>query len=92
MGSARRVAVLAVLVTCVVAGNAVVLGWGDSETVWRSAIRAHPDSPMAHLFLGDELVRVPGRQAEAEVEYRKALNLNPDLDAAKRGLEALGRH
>jgi hypothetical protein len=90
-GSARRVVVVAVLVTCVVAGNAVVLGWRDAETVWRSAIRAHPDSPMSHLFLADELVRVPGRQAEAEVEYRKALNLNPALDGAKRGLEALGR-
>ncbi len=91
-GPARRVAVVAVLVTCIVAGNTVVMGWRDPETVWRSAIRAHPDSPMAHLFLADELVRAGGSHAEAEAEYRQALYLNPALDAAKRGLEALGRY
>ena len=86
---ARRVGVVALLASCVVAGNAVVLRWRDEETVWRSAIRAHPDSPMAHLFLAAELGRVPGREAEAEDEYRMALHLNPALDAAKRALEAL---
>ena len=36
--------------------------------------------------------RVPGQEQEAEQEYRKALELNPDLERAKRGLEALSRH
>jgi protein O-mannosyl-transferase len=90
--SFQRVTVLAVLAICVAAGNAVVLQWRDEETVWRSAIRAHPDSPMAHLFLAEQLVHVPGREEEAGHEYRKALQLNPGLESAKRGLEALGRN
>lgn len=89
--SVQRLTIVVVLTTCAAAGNAVVLQWRDEETVWRSAIRAHPNSPMAHLFLADQLVRVPGREEEAEQEYRKALQLNPGIEKAKRGLEALGR-
>lgn len=90
--SVQRLAIVVVLATCAAAGNAVVLQWRDEETVWRSAVRAHPDSPMAHLFLADQLVLVPGREEEAAQEYRRALQLNPAIERAKRGLEALGRN
>lgn len=89
--SAQRIAAMAVLALCVLAGNRAVLQWRNEETVWRSAIRAHPDSPMAHLLLADQLVRIPGSETEAVREYRKALELNPGLADARRALAALGQ-
>jgi Flp pilus assembly protein TadD len=55
----------------------------------RALLRAHPDIPGIHLFLG-EAADALGEMAEAEAEYRAALKENPKDSAAynKLGLVA----
>ena len=48
-------------------------------------------NPDAHNNLGAALARA-GRLEEAEASFRKAIELAPDHQGARRNLEALGGH
>jgi tetratricopeptide (TPR) repeat protein len=50
--------------------------WRDSETLWRHALAADPQSPIAHNSLGSALA-ARGQFTEAMKHFRKALELNP---------------
>jgi tetratricopeptide (TPR) repeat protein len=56
----------------------------DDETLpdeamaeYREALRINPDYPDAHIGLGIELARIPGREDEAIRHYARALQLKP---------------
>jgi len=48
-------------------------------------LRAHPTSARAHFGVG-RAYRATGREADALEQFRQALRLDPDLDAAKQAL------
>ena len=52
-------------------------------------MKVHPDSSTAYSDLG-EAYWLSGKRAAAIDSYRKALDLAPDNDAARRGLEQAG--
>lgn len=58
--------------------------WKDSITLWTDAVRKVPDSSWARANLGSTLMRL-GRDADAEVELRQAVALEPS-DARPRSL------
>jgi len=51
--------------------------WHDSETLWRHAVSAGPESEIAHNNLGIAM-RNRGELGEAIKHYREALRINPD--------------
>ncbi len=79
----------------VVAGLAVLLGTGtflrnrDYRTalgLWTDTVQRMPGSARGHYNLANELVREPGRSAEAIAHYETALQIKPDLVAAHHNL------
>ena len=52
------------------------------------AVRLEPDFAKAHEFLGDAL-SAQGRKAEAAAHYRRALQIDPGSEHARRALESL---
>jgi protein O-mannosyl-transferase len=50
--------------------------WGDPVSLWLEATMLASDDPLPHTVLA-EVLDQSGRYAEAEVEYRTALHLNP---------------
>ena len=69
--------------------------WRDSETLWRHAVRVHPQCALCESNLGRVIAR-PGRFAEAEAHIQRALALRPDRPGAHENLgvvlRAQGRH
>lgn len=59
-----------------------------AKSVLNSWATANPGDPWPHLSLGSILAS-QGQPVEAEAEYRKALNLDPGLRNARRGLAEL---
>jgi Flp pilus assembly protein TadD len=57
---------------------------------YRRAIALAPRNALAHNNLGAALAS-QGRLAEAEAEFRRALELRPDLPEARANLERLAR-
>jgi tetratricopeptide (TPR) repeat protein len=61
-----------------------VLTWGqsgtyrDAETLYRQTLVRDPDSWMAHSNLGNILLEIPGRRAEAMAHFEAALRIKPD--------------
>ena len=53
-----------------------------------STVRLNPGDPSAHANLGVVLVSTPGRLDDGIAELREALRINPNLDSAKRSLDA----
>lgn len=60
----------------------------SAETVLLEAVELSPQSQWPYYYLGD-IYRKDGRTAEAEAMFRHALEIDPDFEAAKKGLEAL---
>jgi glutathione synthase/RimK-type ligase-like ATP-grasp enzyme len=56
--------------------------------VYAEAILHHPDNPMAHVNLGNLLLRA-NRHAEARAHYETALKADPDHAAAHQGMGAV---
>jgi glutathione synthase/RimK-type ligase-like ATP-grasp enzyme len=56
--------------------------------VYAEAILHHPDNPMAHVNLGNLLLRA-NRHTEARAHYEAALKADPDHAAAHQGLGAV---
>jgi tetratricopeptide (TPR) repeat protein len=50
----------------------------DQETLYRATILRNPDAWLAHNNLGNILLLVPGRRAEAMAHLQAALRANPD--------------
>jgi tetratricopeptide (TPR) repeat protein len=50
--------------------------WAGAETEFKRALELDPNSPTAHQWYGDFLLRL-GRMAEARAELKKALELDP---------------
>jgi Flp pilus assembly protein TadD len=57
----------------------------NPEAIWSDNVALRPLNPRAHYNLGFTRM-VMGRPAEAAVEFRKALELEPDYYAATRAL------
>jgi Flp pilus assembly protein TadD len=70
-------AAVAILLGCLLLTNRQVRYWTDSEALFRRALAVTPDNPVAHEGLGDALLR-QGRDAEAEVEFRRVLRLDAE--------------
>jgi len=54
--------------------------------IWNETIARRPASMLAHFNLGSALSKMPGRLADAAVEYREALRLDPDYAEAHNNL------
>lgn len=61
-----------------------------AEELFRQAISLAPNSYEAYNGLGIALAR-QGRVGDAETALRKALEIDPRLDAARDNLRALGK-
>ena len=83
------VACAAAIAMCVVKGNVVARQWRDNETLWRTTVASYPTSPLAHAALGEELLKQPGREQEAEQQFERALQLNPGVSGGHRGMAVL---
>lgn len=55
--------------------------WADEKTLFTATVAAAPDSPRAHVNLGDVAMR-EGRLADTIVLYKKALEIDPDYTLA----------
>jgi Flp pilus assembly protein TadD len=68
-------AAAAILLGCLILTNRQVRYWADSQTLFRHALDVTPDNPVAHAALGDSFLD-QGRNAEAEREFRRVLELD----------------
>jgi len=64
--------------------------WRTSETLWTHAITVNPDNAKAHNSLG-AIYGNTGRVHEAEVQFKEALRLQPDLREGLHIYPNLGR-
>lgn len=64
--------------------------WAEAAVNWLRASRARPTDPMVHARLSECQLRV-GDPLAADEAARRALALDPDCDAARAVLSALGR-
>lgn len=62
--------------------------WHDSESLWRSAVTAHPTCSLCRQKLGNVLMAA-GLPREAEDEMTRAIALRPDRPTAHNSLGAL---
>jgi Flp pilus assembly protein TadD len=62
---------------------------GPAESNLRHAIILDGSNPYAHNNLGVLLQRL-GKREEARQEFKTALGLNPDLEVARKNLDAVG--
>lgn len=85
----KRAVCAAAVAVCVVDGNLVARQWRSNESLWRSTVASYPTSPLAHAALGEELLKRTGSEGEAEREFERALELNPDVIGGHRGMAAL---
>lgn len=60
--------------------------WYDERSLWTSAVQACPESAKAHCNLGNALMHIPGRVADAIVECETALKIEPDYAEAHNNL------
>jgi tetratricopeptide (TPR) repeat protein len=82
---ALAVAAAVVLVAFAIQTQRQVRYWRDNETLYRHAVRVTPDSYLAHLNLGRELVR-QGRLEDASPHFERTLELRPDHELAHNNL------
>jgi tetratricopeptide (TPR) repeat protein len=62
--------------------------WHDSESLWRSAVTAHPTCALCRQKLGNVLLAA-GLHREAEAELTRAIALRPERPTAHNSLGAL---
>jgi protein O-mannosyl-transferase len=62
--------------------------WRDSESLWRSAVTAHPTCALCRQKLGNVLLAA-GLPRQAEAELTRAIALRPDRPTAHNSLGAL---
>ena len=60
----------------------------ETVPLYRQGLELCPDDDVAHYELGKILLQL-GQTGEAQEEFEKALELNPDLQAARRELESI---
>ena len=84
-GRAAAVAGAACVCALAAAAFARVGDWRDGVTLFESAARAEPGSPLVRMQLGFALFK-DGRLAEAEAQYREALELRPGYAQARQYL------
>ena len=62
--------------------------WRDDEALWTHAVAVNPLCHISNHNLGTVMARQE-RWLEAAAAYRRALETDPDMDGARRGLELL---
>ena len=62
--------------------------WRDDETLWTHAVDVNPQCHISNHNLGTVMARQQ-RWDEAAAAYLRALETDPDMDGARRGLELL---
>lgn len=62
----------------------------EAVSLYRQGLELCPDDDVAHYELGKLLLRL-GQTGEAREEFEKSLELNPDLQGAKRELGGIKR-
>jgi hypothetical protein len=82
---AARVAGVLAIAALVFATRHVLPRWEDPVGLWSAEVARTPDAWDAHLGAADAL-REAAHCPEASAEYRVALRLKSDLDAARTGL------
>lgn len=60
----------------------------ETVSLYRQGLELCPDDDVAHYELGKMLLRL-GQTREAQEEFKKALELNPDLQGATRELDSI---
>ncbi len=60
----------------------------ETVSLYRQGLELCPDDDVAHYELGKILLQL-GQTGEAQEEFEKALELNPDLQGARRELERI---
>jgi Flp pilus assembly protein TadD len=70
-------AAVAILLGCLLLTNRQVRYWTNSESLFQHALAVTRDNPVAREGLGDALLH-QGRNAEAEVEFRRVLRLDSE--------------
>ena len=74
-----------VLLPAILAAGLGLLTWRqaatyqDEETLYRATLARNPGAWLAHNNLGNLLLPLPGRRAEAMEHFQEALRLNPDF-------------
>jgi Tfp pilus assembly protein PilF len=71
---------------CLAASSAQAEYWRDSETLYRRALSVTENNYLVQFNLGDYLLNIPGRSAEAASHFEAALRLRPDSARAHNGL------
>jgi protein O-mannosyl-transferase len=77
----RRAAAVAIATILLLLGGATAWQtrvWANDRTFWGYAVRANPDSFIAHQALGG-ILQAEGKPREAIALYRRALRIRPDL-------------
>jgi tetratricopeptide (TPR) repeat protein len=70
-----------ILVALIFCARAQTAYWWNSETLWTHTLACTSDNSIAHYGLGNALFQ-KGMVDEAVVQYRKALEINPDYAKA----------
>ena len=82
-----RYVLASLLIVGLVLANRTAWTWRNEESLWRTTIADHPTSPYAHAALGWALIQT--NPQEAGEHFRDALQLNPTMPEALRGLQRL---
>jgi len=79
LGRSNLIAAAAICcLTCAVLTARQTAFWRNPETLYSHAIEVTTDNPWANANLGEYLVTIPGRRADALDRLRTALRINPD--------------
>jgi tetratricopeptide (TPR) repeat protein len=60
--------------------------WNDDLSLWTSATKVNPDDALAHVNLGNALLKIPERLPEAILHYQRALQIYPGYASAHNNL------
>ena len=78
----------AILAALMVSARAQAAHWRNSETLWTHTLACTTDNWLAHINLGDDLLKM-GRADEATVQFQAALQIHPNSAQAHNNLGSI---